>query len=573
MSLQPNSHFSSRFIGNRRQLLSWSYLSAIISPLLFAALTVDVTAQEAEPPEQLQYLEGAASSVLSVEYGVGGKTIIGASANGNVFFWDSKDNKLIARLAGSPGPILSAATSPNGFQLATGDRDGVVNVFDIPTAAPQATIPGFAGLPTAVAVSPDGSLMLTGDQSKAVRLWNRDNNQNLRNFTASDIVTDIAMDTVRRSVFAIAIDGSLQGWNLDGGQDLGRIVTVPSNAASLHPDGHTIALAGEDGVLRIAQWPPQPMRNVVQHSGAVVNTAISSDKKIMVTGSHDQSVRLLDAETGAAIHTLAGHVGQAISTAISADASLVAAGNNTGIIKFWQSEDGADRGTLSGHLGAIRSLAFHPTLPSVASAGEDGTLRIWNIPKPSLSLTGHANPMTSARISHDGKSAATVSADQTLRLWNLIDGKQTWTTAALGQPLNRVAFAPNDKQLATGDAVGNVRLHNATDGAVESTRGAHGAAVTGIAYDAEAKRLVTSGLDGLVKLWNLPLIPPHTFPEYANGASSLSFIDDKQLAVADPDGTIHIGAKAIKIGEAITAGQSFGTKLPPAAVTSGPQAG
>ncbi|MFT5523370.1 MAG: WD40 repeat protein/aspartate 1-decarboxylase, partial [Pirellulaceae bacterium] len=218
---------------------------------------------------------------------------------------------------------------------------------------------------------------------------------------------------------------------------------------------------------------------------------------------------------------------------------------------------GADRGTLEGHKGSIRASVFlpsalNPDSPQLATAGEDGTLRIWNAPKSSPPLTGHSMPIASGKISGDGVSAVTVSGDQTLRYWNLADGKQTWASPALGQPLHRVAISPSDDQLATGDAIGAIRLHNAKDGAVEFTHGAHSLAVTGLAYGPEAKRLVTSGLDGLVKLWTLPFVAPHTFPEYVNGATNLTFVAQNQLAVAAPDGTIHIGEKSIKIDEAAT---------------------
>ncbi|MEK6234333.1 MAG: hypothetical protein N2C14_06455 [Planctomycetales bacterium] len=168
-----------------------SIIACVISTIV--ALTSTLVAQETKPPPQLQFLEGAESPVLAVEYGLGGKTIVGASAKGNIFYWDAAENRLIARITGYAGPILSAATSPDGFQLATGGRDGLVKVFDIPTTHPLGAVAGFAGPPTSVAVSPDGSLILTGDQSKAVRLWNGTTLANIRNFAASDAVVDVAM--------------------------------------------------------------------------------------------------------------------------------------------------------------------------------------------------------------------------------------------------------------------------------------------------------------------------------------------------------------------------------------------
>ncbi|MCH8147901.1 MAG: WD40 repeat domain-containing protein, partial [Planctomycetes bacterium] len=493
-----------------------------------------------EPPPQLRFLEGSEASIRAVQYGAAGRTIVGANTQGQVFFWDSVTGQLIAQVAGHSGPILSLVVSPDGYRLATGGRDGHVKIFDLPTIHPLGNITGFNGLPTSVAISSDGMLAVTGDQAKAVRVWNVTNNQNPFNFGMPEVVTDVSLLGEHKLVLAIAADGNLSGWSSADGKAVATVLTAPSNAIAANRTATSVAAAGKDGVLRIIQWPPQPSRNLASLGGLVAAVKISHDGKFFLTGSHDQTVRLFDAEMGKEIRVLKGQVGPVFSAAISDDGELIASGNNAGTIKFWQLADGADRGTLAGHMGPVRDLAFHPTQPLAASVGEDGTVRVWQVPIAGAPLAGHTMRVLSAAISNNGKNAATTSADQSVRLWSLVDDKQTWVIEKLGQAVHKVAFGPQDKQLATGDAAGVLRLHIAKDGTVQATRGAHTAAITGLAYRADGKQLVTSGLDGVVKFWNLPLIAPQTLANHPEGATALAFVDAKTLAIALPDGTIQI---------------------------------
>ena len=95
------------------------------------------------------------------------------------------------------------------------------------------------------------------------------------------------------------------------------------------------------------------------HGGAVLKVALHPSKPILVSCGADNSVRIWNADNGAAARTLAGHTDQVFAVAISPDATLVAAGSYNGEVRVWKVADGA----------AVKSFNASPGLPQAAASG------------------------------------------------------------------------------------------------------------------------------------------------------------------------------------------------------------
>jgi WD40 repeat protein len=79
--------------------------------------------------------------------------------------------------------------------------------------------------------------------------------------------------------------------------------------------------------------------------------AFSPDGKQVVSGSGDETVRLWDAATGAALQTLEGHTDYVRSVAFSPDGKQVVSGSDDETVRLWDAATGAALQTLEGHTG------------------------------------------------------------------------------------------------------------------------------------------------------------------------------------------------------------------------------
>src|SRR6266487_3986157 len=72
------------------------------------------------------------------------------------------------------------------------------------------------------------------------------------------------------------------------------------------------------------------------HAGPVYGVALSSDGRLLASGSDDGTVRLRGPSDGRLLATLQGHVGAVRAVGLSADGWLLASGAMDGTVQLWE---------------------------------------------------------------------------------------------------------------------------------------------------------------------------------------------------------------------------------------------
>jgi WD40 repeat protein len=91
-----------------------------------------------------------------------------------------------------------------------------------------------------------------------------------------------------------------------------------------------------------------------------VSPSASLDRRILASGSADQTVRLWSLPDGRLIETLIGHGDSVECLAMSPDGRFLASGSTDRTVRLWSLPDGRLIGVLEGHRGHVKCLAISP---------------------------------------------------------------------------------------------------------------------------------------------------------------------------------------------------------------------
>lgn len=319
---------------------------------------------------------------------------------------------------------------------------------------------------------------------------------------------------------ALLAIGLIGGLLLSGGFFGGRVVGPPAAesaakpiavlsaqagsvwSVAFDPKGDTVAMATEDGSVRLWDWQTQSVRSTLKaHSGLVWHAQYSPSGEYLATTGDDSKLKIWQPGEFQPQHTFAS-TNAIRGLAISHDGRLIYAGGRDGSL-YKISLDSAEQPEPVRREHSIYTAALSPDGQTLAVAGSDKTIYLLDTEKfqTKLELDKHAGSVYGLAFHKDGQRLASAGWDQTIRIWNTSSGLVEKEWPGQSDDLWAIAYSPDGTKLATAGQDGSVKLWDAESGQLLATYLGHGKTVHTVAFNGAGTMLISGGRDGSARVW------------------------------------------------------------------------
>lgn len=483
-------------LGHRGEVLSVDFSPTADPPLLASSSsdrTVKLWALDSDQP--LRTVVGHTAAVGSVRFSPQGERLVTASEDFTARIWSVETGEELQRFREHEEPVFCATFSPDGMWIASGGYDKriliwkadryepvestlVAEVVDRLRGGPaeQKTPPyreliGHTASIRDVRFSDDGQRLVSAARDNTLKLWEQPIPKpgepiaaQQRQTTAVEELADDQCKTLRGhggwisscafldsdTVISASYDHKVKVWRTAQYQELGKLASIerPILHATYSPDGHTVAVALDDGTAGIWDAETGVLQGRLEEGHDFLASAaiFLPGGERLVTIAGDDTMRLWDVRHGTEIWNVRG-TGRRGLLALSPDGTQIVTGSEEGkIAQVWDANTGeqlrtletgrlaelvreyprADPAELQKQLPDVTAVDFSPNGQLIATGDSAGVCWLWPLTDSGNkhSFRAHDHAITALHWLNNGEVLVTASADGSIAFWDVATGKE-----------------------------------------------------------------------------------------------------------------------------------------------------
>jgi WD40 repeat protein len=343
-------------------------------------------------------LEGHVSWNTVAEYDFSGKQYVTASDDGTARVWDATTGLPVLRLDTQDDLVSAIHYDPTGARIVTATDKGSLIIWDSKTGGQLHDLQGHTDAISTAFFSHDGKKLVSASADHTARIWEVSSGRQLYPLSHKSDVTMAVFSTNDQLVVTASRDSTMKLWDANTGallfkQDCNDWVS----SAQFSHDGKKIVLTIGKAVW---VWDVSQKKFLFKMDDPdhyfYQNAVFSPDDMTIITVPLQNGfIRIWDAATGRGLHELRGDIPDAIVTenrpdnenrcfAIGPDRKKIVVGSGDGSVKLWDIRSGRLLQTFKGHTDYINGLAFSPDGRNILSLSQDNTIKVWDTKKPGL---------------------------------------------------------------------------------------------------------------------------------------------------------------------------------------------
>lgn len=356
--------------------------------------------------------------------------------------------------------------------------------------------------------------VVTGGSDHCVKIWDLETGKEIRSMAGHDsAVFEVAVSNDGKYIVSRG-GADVRVWDFSTGKQLWMVHEAMS-AVAVTLDGERVVCGGDK--LKIFDIRTGKEISVLSEKTArVISISLNPDRKHVVTGNGDKTIRILELDTGKEIRRIQcpTEIG-AVAVSPSSGRYILSGCGDTRVkwgsheIKVWDFATGKEVRTMAGQPGRISSLAITGNEVCAISAPvdteciKDFSIKVWDLStgKEVRTLSGHTYYINSLALNTAGNFLFSVSSDGTIREWELSTGREVRRLSGHSCNIKSVVANGNGSVIAS--------IHKNSIGLWEPAKGemrelnGHSDEILAFAMDDTGKYGISGSRDKTAVVWSI----------------------------------------------------------------------